>query len=720
MHVTMKFIKRVLSWIVLFSLFCLLFNRQSYATGTEEYWTRSNLGGGGWFDRVGIGYDGLVLTASDLSGAYRSLDGGLTWDIVGAKQGLTTTHVASFGFHPSDSTVFFLGTDNGIYRAIRRGDYVESVLSGGYIESIVIAANPENIGYAGWHSTWNRNDGQVFKTVDVGKSWQQVSGKLPNGLRILKILVSANDANVLYVLTGKGRFSKSPAKLYRSSDGGGSWKLIGNSIAGNIVDFALDKFDVDKIWLSVDDSKSNGHLYVITNSDNSLHYIASHGGAIWLDSNNPQTIRLFDPRHQFAWDSQQGIWESTNGGKNWLQVSQVSNWQNGWSNVDWSFTAPVYSVAVSRDNLDRLYWVNSQFIYASFDKGRTITQLYSNSEGKTWQSRGIDNVVLNTLTIAGNSDVWAGFYDLGLWRSQDGGKSWMNCNTAVYTGNWRGFGGDTLTLLSDPARPNIIWATQAGSPDKPARLIKSINPGDNCDQWTLTGKGLPKSPLYGLSLAPNSPINERVLYVTGRGYVYASRDDGRNWQRILKKHGFFVTAVGSDGTVFAGGEAGLWRSPISGGRGKWSEAGLAEMHGAVKGPPGAKWEGVYGIALTSLHPNWIYVAVTGVGKGLYLSKNYGQTWTLLLQDNFLRSVVVDPYNDNVLYATSSSALSEGGYSSDSHGVLRSVDGGVTWTQVNEGLAWNFALTIALDPLDTKHVFIGVPGAGIYQRTFASP
>ncbi len=126
-------------------------------------WTRANPGGGGWFATMGAGPDGLILAASDLSGFYRSTDHGQRWDVIGLAQGLTTTHASAMGFHPTDPDILLLGTEEGVFRSVDRGQSVHQMLDNGYITDIELSASDPQIGYAAHHSEWNVSDGSVYK-----------------------------------------------------------------------------------------------------------------------------------------------------------------------------------------------------------------------------------------------------------------------------------------------------------------------------------------------------------------------------------------------------------------------------------------------------------------------------------------------------------------------------------------------------------------------------
>jgi len=131
------------------------------------------------------------------------------------------------------------------------------------------------------------------------------------------------------------------------------------------------------------------------------------------------------------------------------------------------------------------------------------------------------------------------------------------------------------------------------------------------------------------------------------------------------------------------------------------------------------WTGVLDIETDPLNPDWLYAAVYGSGRGLYRSRDRGDTWEKLWTDNFMRGVAVSPVNSQVIYAVSSKPLNAGGYDVKSNGILMSKDGGETWTEVNEGLSWPFASSIEIDPVNPHRVMIASPGEGCNYRSFLS-
>ena len=693
-------------------------------------WQRTNPGGGGAFSTIGASASGIILAGSDLSGAYRSTDGGNTWDVIGADKGLTETHVSGLGFHQTDGDILYIGTENGIFRSDDGGNSVSHVLVGGYITDIEFGTNVPTTGYAAYHPMYNSNQGVIYKSTDNGLSWLQVSTNLPGGLRILKLLVNPNDVNTVYLLSGEGRFACGPAEVYKSTDGGVTWTNLTASLP-EILDVALSPANPNHVFITTMNADCSapyywtdldGDLYKSTNGGNSWGSPLANGrtGVIWIDKNNANIIRLIDPREPYTWNPDAGTWTSTDGGQTFSHTGFVNNWDTFFNGDPYycygaSFNGICKTLGEDLSNPDVLYWVNSQWVFKTTDGGDTFQNLMTNEVGSNfWQSRGFDNVNMMDIAIspADPDIIYLAYFDMGIWRSLDHGQSWQSCNHANYTGDWDGRGGNCATILADPDRPNVVWASnsenQNGEP--PTYLLKNTNTGEK-NSWSLSNSGLPTTEVMGLSIDPNSPVNNRTLYVTANKDVYKSTDDGASWTKVFNCNGCRFTAVDYfDGNlVYAGGENGLWRSTDAGNT--WTDVSQPDMPSSGTDFWDYGYDGVFDIKTDPNIANTVFVVAHGNNKGLYKSSDSGNTWTHILTDDYLRKVAIMPQNSNILYATSSSAFEAGGYDPASQGVLFSYDGGQNWTQQNQNMAWPFALAVAIDHTATPDVFVGSPGTG---------
>jgi hypothetical protein len=112
----------------------------------------------------------------------------------------------------------------------------------------------------------------------------------------------------------------------------------------------------------------------------------------------------------------------------------------------------------------------------------------------------------------------------------------------------------------------------------------------------------------------------------------------------------------------------------------------------------------------------VYVVSFGDGHGLYRSDDAGAHWIKLRGGDFCRELAIDPADPRSLYLTSSRAYKSGGRAEGSEGVLRSLDGGRSWSSWNEGLAWPFAGPILVNLGGAGRAYVGSPGTGFFRRS----
>jgi len=698
----------------------------------DHNWERTNPGGGGSFSTIGASISGIIIAGSDLSGAYRSTDNGLSWDVIGSYKGLTETHVSAVGFHRTNGNIIFIGTENGIFRSDNGGDSVVEVLNSGYITDIEFSTDSPNIGYASYHPSYDSNNGVIYKSTDNGLSWSQISSNLPNSLRILKIVINPLNAGILYILSGGGRFACGAADVYRSIDGGNTWTNITSSMQ-EILDIAIANDFPNSIYITTMNANCSapyywidlsGDLYKSTDEGKSWSHLSDYTGVIWLDRNNLTTIRLIDPREPYPWNSRAGTFTSTDGGYAFIKTDDVNNWDTFYNNDIFmsygvGFNGICKTLGEDLSNPGRYFWINSQWIFSTNDSGSTFNNLFTNEISTGfWQSRGFDNLNMMDISIskANPNIVYAAYFDMGIWRSLDNGQSWQSCNDTLYSGNWHGFGGNCATVLSDPDRDNVVWATQSENQngEQPTYLLKNYNTGEK-NSWILSNSGLPNEEVMGLSIDENSNIYNRTLFITAHKNVYKSIDDGNSWVQVFRNNGCRFTAVDkfNGDIVYAGGENGVWRS-MDGGL-SWLCISNSDMKTNTNlSFWDTEYEGVFDIKTDPNNRNFVYATVLGSNKGLYKSKNNGTSWTKILADNFMRKIAIVPADSNKLYVTSSSAFQAGGYDVNSNGILYSEDGGQTWIQQNQGMAYNFAFEVEVNNLEQPTVFISSPGTGLQK------
>ncbi|MGI9628468.1 MAG: WD40/YVTN/BNR-like repeat-containing protein, partial [Longimicrobiales bacterium] len=180
--------------------------------------------------------------------------------------------------------------------------------------------------------------GGVFKTVDAGATWANISDgqiKVPS---IGAIAVAPSDENVIYVGTGSAepRGNTSPGRgMYRSTDAGATWTGIGLPNAGQIGRVVVHPDDPDVVFVA-----ALGNLFG-RNEERGV-YRSSDGGTTWenvlfvndstgvvdlaMNPSNPRILYATAWRAQrLPWtmisgSSEGGIYRSKDGGDTWQKL----------------------------------------------------------------------------------------------------------------------------------------------------------------------------------------------------------------------------------------------------------------------------------------------------------------------------------------------------------------------------------------------------------------
>ena len=684
----------------------VLFTTTSSAMIPDDTWIGIDMGAGGYLNNVEAGPTGIILCNSDLSGTYISRNRGLSWSCIGSVQGMNVTHTSGLGFDPTNENIMFIGTERGLFRSQNAGITFTKVIESGFFTDIEISKSNPQIGYAAYMSQNNRADAKIYKTTNNGEAWTRVSVDLPSsGIVIQSLYINPQNPDIIYAHADSGRFVSATKAVYKSTNGGVNWtEVASGTLNGKVFDIVLDPNNFQVMYASGD--SLNG---VIKSTDGGITWSApltSLSGSLHIKANS--TVRVLG-----NWSVQ----ESANGGASWQNMVNGTYRPTSAFLPGNGFAGPSARNCNDMSSDDTYFFRNSCWLWASFDGGKTVNQLWTDEKDDGFFiTRGLKNTNPWDIAIseANSNIIYAAFWDMGLWRSLDHGASWQSSNYIPLTGNWtssvngnslQGCGGNSRTVAADPTRENVVWATIGGDQNQTEYLCKSTNYG-KFDSWQQSA-GLPAtSQIYGLSVDYNSSATQRTIYITADGDVYKSTTDGLTW--IKKTTGLNVQYTLADrfdsNYVYAGGKGGFYRSTDGGTN--FTKVGTSEMTNVndIKADPN--------------NPTWIYTVCTGTDKGLYRSKDNGTSWTKILTDRYARGIAVDPKNPDNLYFASSSAYDSGGYNSASKGVMISRDGGLTFRSANQGVSWPFAWCIEVDPNDTSYVFAGMNGSGFQMRKFS--
>ena len=205
-------------------------------------------------------------------------------------------------------------------------------LSSGRISDI--AVDPED------HSRYfvTVASGGVWRTTNAGTTWEPVfdgEGSYSIGC----VTIDPHDSNVVWIGTGENNSQRSVSYgdgVYKSLDGGSTWKNMGLKESEHIGNIVVDPRDANVVWVA-----AQGPLWR-SGGDRGL-YRTTDGGATWervlhisddtgiaevkLHPEDPDTILATAyQRRRHTWTlinggPESGLHKSTDGGKTWREIT---------------------------------------------------------------------------------------------------------------------------------------------------------------------------------------------------------------------------------------------------------------------------------------------------------------------------------------------------------------------------------------------------------------
>lgn len=227
-----------------------------------------------------------------------------------------------------------------------------------------------------------------------------------------------------------------------------------------------------------------------------------------------------------------GVWKTVNNGITWTPVfDNEGSYSIGAIALDPKNPATVW-VGTGENNSQRSVSYGNG-IYRSDDGGRT----WKNLGLKTSEHIGrivIDPKDSNVVYVASQGPLWGPGGERGLFKTTDGGKTWKNIlNISENTGvtDVAIDPQDTNTLYAAAyQRRRHMWTLIDGGPE--SALYKSSDAGAT---WNKLRAGLPTTEMGRIGIAI-SPVDSNVIYATieaadRKGGIFRSTDRGGSWER---------------------------------------------------------------------------------------------------------------------------------------------------------------------------------------------
>ncbi len=312
--------------------------------------------------------------------------------------------------------------------------------------------------------------GGVWKTVNAGTTWTPVFEN-EGAFSIGAVALDPKNPSTVWVGTGERNSQRSVGYgdgVYRSDDGGKSWRNVGLKTSEHIGRIAIDPRDSNVVFVA-----AQGPLW-------------SAGG-------------------------ERGLYKTTDGGKTWKAVISISE------------NTGVTDVVIDPADPDTMYaatWQRRRHFYTLINGGPESAIHKSTDGGNTWTklrsglppgdlgriglsiSPANTNVVYATVEASGNLS--------GIFRSNDRGATWERTSPSIAQGMYYG------QIVADPKNvdriyiPNVVFQVSDDAGRTQRALGERLKHVDNHAIWV-------------------DPNNTDYLLVGCDGGVYESFDRGSNW-----------------------------------------------------------------------------------------------------------------------------------------------------------------------------------------------
>jgi photosystem II stability/assembly factor-like uncharacterized protein len=319
--------------------------------------------------------------------------------------------------------------------------------------------------------------GGLFRTTDSGATWVPITdGKVPLGSTGC-VAVAESDPNIIYLGTGSDgvRSNVSTGRgIYKSMDGGQTWKFIGLYNAGQI-------------------------------------------GAVRIHPTNPDIVWVSAVGDIFKPNDERGVFKTTDGGQTWRKVLFVSE-SIGAMDIELQPGNPSVVYAwMSR--LERKPWT---IISGSRDGG-----FFKSTDGGEHFDKvtaGLPGDLIGKANLAVTPAKPDRIYALveakpggGLYRSDDSGRSWTLVNS---TGALVQRPFYYATLGADPTNADVVYAGAEG-------FFKSIDGGK-----TLSTFRTPHGDNHDIWI---NPKDGQIIIQSNDGGANVSTDGGRTWSTQMNQ-----------------------------------------------------------------------------------------------------------------------------------------------------------------------------------------
>jgi photosystem II stability/assembly factor-like uncharacterized protein len=669
--------------------------------------------------QVDITHPGTMYVGFGSGGLWKTVNNGISWNCIFEEQ--ASLGIGDMELAPSDPNIIYLGTGEnlkkprnftlpgtGMYRSDDAGKtwkHIGLEDSWSIAEIAIDPKNPNIVMVAVLGHLWSKNPNRgLYKTIDAGKTWQQVLYK-DDATGANDVVIAPSNPKIMYASLWEvypGVHGKSSG-VFRSTDGGQSWQGCTNGLpTGPLtgrIGLTVSYTNPLKAYAFIDNLKNSpgqaAELYKTI--DGGLTWTKTHTAPfnvfsvigwyftdVCVNPKNDEEIFCLGVR----------LAHSIDGGKTFSMIG--GNVRRANQGLAKGFHLDQCELWINPDNPNHIAAGNDGGFYVSYDKGLSWFH-YNNIPTGEFYDITIDQ---KNYTIYGGTQDDATVYGPANEIKPDYPDTWKY----LWIDPWDG--GDGCVTQVDPENDNIIYYSM-----QHGYAIRLDRNADSSFEIQPKRTKAIKDTLVFNYVTPYfiSPHNNKTIY-HGGNYIFKSKDRGNSWElispnlsisAIKEKRSFSTGALVESpiqkGLLYAGTDRGaFWVSKNDGLSWEENSVGLANNY-------------IRSICPSRFVKERVYAAMTGINYDdlhsyLYLSEDYGKTWSAIstgLPNEPVNVILEDPTNENILYA--------GCF----RGVYISIDRGKSWSYLGNKMPGAAISDLEVHE-STMDLIAATHGRGIYK------
>jgi photosystem II stability/assembly factor-like uncharacterized protein len=461
----------------------------------------------------------VFYTAAVNGGVWKTNDAGRTWQPIFDDQ--PTGSIGAIAVAQSNPNIIYVGSGEGLHRPdLSIGDGIYKSIDAGktwthlpqlrdaqQIAELIVDPHDPNIVLvaAGGHPYGPSEERGVYRSIDGGRTFTRVLGSGPD-MAAYDVVFDPTNSKIVYASTWdardgaweNGKFEGTDAGIYKSLDGGRTWKKLVNGLP-----------PMTQASLAVAPSRPQRLMAAVHTPHGTQFYQTENGGEAWTllktDERPTQRIAIgdlgdiqFDPKNaDIVYVSSIVTWRSTDFGKTW------TGWRGAPGGDDYQ------QIFINPTNPEIIALSSDQGAIVTLNGGQTFSSWYNQPTAQMYHVNA-DNSFPYRLCSGQQESGSACVSSRG-----DYGEITMREWTPVDAEEY-GY------VVPDPMAPDVIYGGKLTRYDR--RIGQAINilpKAFRGPEWRM----LRTEPIVF------SPVDNKTLFFAGNT-MWKTTDGGNNWSQV--------------------------------------------------------------------------------------------------------------------------------------------------------------------------------------------